>query len=328
MLRVVQLMSNIENMIVPSIEVKDLKKYYTFKGGKILRAIDGVSLSISGGEIFGVVGESGCGKSTLGKCIMRVIDITDGQVYFNGKDISRQSRKDIIPELKRMQMIFQNPYSSFNPKLKISYSLSEPCKLMGMSKVDIEAKMHQFLQYISLSENELNRFPHELSGGQLQRLAIARALILDPDFIVADEPVSALDVSVQAQILNLIVDLKKSFSMTVMFISHDMTVIEHICDKVAVMYLGTVVETGTSETVFNNIMHPYTKALMSAIPVIDFENEHKERIVLQGDIPTALDIPKGCRFASRCCECKKVCTEESPKLREVDANHFVACHCC
>lgn len=316
------------NTIIPCIEARNLKKYYSFKGGKTLKALDGVNISINSGEIFGVVGESGCGKSTLGKCMMRVIDITDGEVFFGGKDISRQNRKDILPELKRMQMIFQNPYSSFNPKLKISYSLSEPCKLMGMSKAEVEVKMEQFMQYISLSENELNRFPHELSGGQLQRLAIARALMLGPDFIVADEPVSALDVSVQAQILNLIVDLKKFFNMTVMFISHDMTVVEHICDKVAVMYLGAVVETGTSEAIFDNIMHPYTKALMSAIPVIDFDYDHKNRIVLHGDIPTALDIPQGCRFASRCSECKEVCTEESPNLREVDVNHFVACHCC
>ena len=312
----------------PCIEVRGLKKYYPFKGGKTLRAVDGVDLRIQTGEIFGIVGESGCGKSTLGKCMMRLTDITEGQVLFNGKDISRQNRKEIMPELRRMQMIFQNPFSSFNPKLKISYSLAEPCRLKGMRKDEIRTKMDQFLQYISLSENELIRYPHELSGGQLQRLAITRALLLDPDFIVADEPVSALDVSVQAQILNLIADLKKNFRMTMMFISHDMTVVEHICDKVAVMYLGAVVECGTSTAVFSNILHPYTKALVSAIPVIDIENEHKERIILQGDIPTALNAYEGCRFASRCAQCQEICKKQPPTLREVEPGHYVACHCC
>lgn len=313
---------------VPCMEVRSLKKYYPFQGGRTLRALDGVDLAIYPGEIFGIVGESGCGKSTLGKCMMRLTDLTDGQVVFQGQDISRQSRKDILDQLRRMQMIFQNPYSSFNPKLKLSYSLAEPCRLKGMSRGEIRHRMEQFLQYISLSDNELNRFPHELSGGQLQRLAIARALLLDPDFIVADEPVSALDVSVQAQILNLIADLKQNIRMTMMFISHDMTVIEHICDKVAVMYLGAVVEWGDSSTVFKNIQHPYTKALISAIPVIDPEQKRKERIILQGDIPTALDVHTGCRFASRCSQCREICKQEPPMLRETEPGHYVACHCC
>lgn len=313
---------------VPCIEVRGLKKYYPFRGERTLRAVDDVDLAIHTGEIFGIVGESGCGKSTLGKCMMRLTELTDGQVLFHGEDISRQKRKDILPQLQRMQMIFQNPYSSFNPKLKISYSLQEPCRLKGMKREEIRERMDRFLTYISLSENDLNRFPHELSGGQLQRLAIARALLLDPDFIVADEPVSALDVSVQAQILNLIADLKQSFQMTMMFISHDMTVVEHICDKVAVMYLGTVVECGESSVVFRNIRHPYTQALVSAIPVIDLDRAQTERIILQGDIPTALDIPSGCRFASRCVHCQEICKKESPQLREIEPGHFVACHCC
>ncbi len=321
-------MHNDINATVPCIEVRGLKKYYPFKGGRTLRAVDGVDLAINTGEIFGIVGESGCGKSTLGKCMMRLTELTEGQVLFQGKDISSQSRKAIRSDLQRMQMIFQNPYSSFNPKLKISYSLAEPCRLKGMSQPQIKERMDKFLNYISLSENELNRFPHELSGGQLQRLAIARALLLDPDFIVADEPVSALDVSVQAQILNLIADLKKNFRMTMMFISHDMTVVEHICDKVAVMYLGAVVEWGESDVVFRNIQHPYTQALISAIPVIDLDQQKKERIILQGDIPTALEKHKGCRFASRCSHCLDICREQPPQLRETEPGHYVACHCC
>jgi oligopeptide/dipeptide ABC transporter ATP-binding protein len=311
---------------IPRMEVKDLKKHYPIRGGRLLKALDGVSLKINTGDIFGIVGESGCGKSTLGKCMMRVVDITSGEVRFSGEDISRQNRKSILPTLKRMQMIFQNPYSSFNPKLKISYSLSEPCRLRGMSRLEINERIGEFMQHVSLTENELNRFPHELSGGQLQRLAIARALLLDPEFIVADEPVSALDVSVQAQILNLLVDLKKSFDLTVMFISHDMTVVEHVCSKVAVMYLGVIVEMGAAETVFANISHPYTQALISAIPTIDVTGEAKKRIVLGGDLPSAVNIPAGCRFASRCRECIDICMQESPQLKEIEPEHFVACH--
>ena len=318
-------MENEKNM-VPCIEAEHLKKYYKVKNGQILKALDDVSISIQNGEIFGIVGESGCGKSTLGKCMMRVIDPTEGTVKFRGKDITRQPRKQIMDDLRLMQMIFQNPYSSFNPKLKISYALTEPCKLRGMSAQKIKEKQEQFLEYISLSENELNRFPHELSGGQLQRLAIARALLLDPEFIVADEPVSALDVSVQAQILNLLLDLRSRLNMTMMFISHDMTVVEHICDQVAVMYLGSVVETGRTEVLFRNLLHPYTQALVSAIPVIDPEGKRGKRIILTGDIPTAINIPAGCRFSSRCSRCMDICKQVSPALRQVEDGHMVACH--
>ncbi|HWQ58087.1 MAG TPA: ABC transporter ATP-binding protein [Clostridia bacterium] len=308
------------------IEVENLKKYYPFKGGKTIRALDGVSLTVESGAIFGVVGESGCGKSTLGKCVMRLTDITEGRVAYRGADISRQPRKQILPCLRQMQMVFQNPYSSFNPKLKLGYSLREACALNGMRPEETRESIERFLGYISLSEDELNRFPHELSGGQLQRLAIARALLLKPGFIVADEPVSALDVSVQAQILNLILDLKQTFRMTMLFISHDMTVVEHICDSVAVMYLGAVVETGKTAALFSNLLHPYTQALMSAIPVVTPFEEKQDRVILTGDIPTAIDIPRGCRFASRCRRCMDVCKEVSPALREVEKEHSVACH--
>lgn len=306
------------------IEGKNLKKYYPFKNGKVLKALDDVSIQVKKGEIFGIVGESGCGKSTLGKCLMRLHDVTDGNVIFQGTDITKQNPKKIKDMLQKMQMVFQNPFSSFNPKLKINYSLREPCKLMKMTDAQIDERINELLSYVSLSENELNRFPHELSGGQLQRLAIVRALLLNPEFIVADEPVSALDVSVQAQILNVILDLKEAYEMTMLFISHDMTVVEHICDEVAVMYLGSVVETGTTSVLFNNILHPYTKALISAIPSLDAEK--KQRIILQGDIPTAVDIPQGCRFASRCNECMEICKSQAPALVEVEPGHSVACH--
>lgn len=308
------------------IETQHLKKYYPFKNGKVLKALDDVSIQVKQGTIYGIVGESGCGKSTLGKCMMRIQDVTEGNVIFQGQDISRQKPKEILPVLSKMQMVFQNPFSSFNPKLKINYSLREPCKINGMTPQQIDARIEELLEYISLTENELNRFPHELSGGQLQRLAIARALLLSPEFIVADEPVSALDVSVQAQILNVILDLKEAFQSTMLFISHDMTVVEHICDEVAVMYLGTVVESGKTSVLFKNLLHPYTKALMSAIPVVNPSGEQKQRIILTGDIPTAVDIPKGCRFASRCSECMDICHEKSPELVSVEPGHCVACH--
>lgn len=308
------------------IETRNIKRYYPFQGNKTLKALDGVSIQVEEGIVYGIVGESGCGKSTLGKCMMRLQTLTDGEVFFRGQDISHQSRKEIQPLLSQMQMVFQNPYSSFNPKLKIGYSLREPCRINGMKREEIENRIQELLDYISLTENELDRFPHELSGGQLQRLAIARALLLKPGFVVADEPVSALDVSVQAQILNLILDLKEAFHTTMLFISHDMTVVEHICDEVAVMYLGRIVESGKTSVLFRNLLHPYTQALMSAIPVIDPMGERGKRILLTGDIPTAVDVPKGCRFASRCSACMQRCREEEPELVMVEEGHYVACH--
>lgn len=308
-----------------SIQVNNLMKIYNVKGNRKLKAIDGVSLNIKEGSIFGIVGESGCGKSTLGKCIMRLTDITNGNIVFQGKDISKQNRKEILYELKQMQMIFQNPYSSFNPKLKIQYSLYEACRIHGMNPSKINDKIDKFLDYIRLSRDELNRFPHELSGGQLQRLAIARALLLEPNFIVADEPVSALDVSVQAQILNLILELRNIFNMTMLFISHDMVVVEHICDYVAVMYLGSIVEMGKTETLFSNILHPYTKALMSSIPQID-DKQEAEKIILSGDLPSPFDIKGGCKFHTRCPYCMDICRTAEPKLNDVENDHEVACH--
>lgn len=314
------------------VQARELKKYYAIaqKGlfsqqHQTLHALDGVSLAIRRGEIFGIVGESGCGKSTLGRCLLRLIDITAGEILFQGNDISHKTRRELKPYRRNMQMIFQNPYSSFNPKLKIGQSLREVGKVYHMSPAVTDEKIRQLLDYIRLPEDMLSRSPGELSGGQLQRLAVARALILDPSFIVADEPVSALDVSVQAQILNLITDLRERLQMTLLFISHEMTVVEHICDTVAVMYLGRIVEQAPKEELFRHLMHPYTQALMSAIPKADPDHP-AARIVLKGDIPNAIDLPPGCRFASRCRHCTDICRREEPSLQDVGNGHWVACH--
>ena len=306
------------------IEVRNLKKYYP-SGKKTLKALDGVTFDVCEGEIIGIVGESGCGKSTLGRSILRLFPVTEGKIIFDGTDISKMNRRQLKPYRRNMQMIFQNPYSSFNPKQKIVSALADGGKVYGMSDQEIREKISQLLEYIRLPEDMLQRSPGELSGGQLQRLAIARALILNPSFIVADEPVSALDVSVQAQILNLITDLRRELKMTMLFISHEMTVVEHLCDQVAVMYLGKIVEMAPTQELFANILHPYTQALMSAIPKADPE-EKKERIILEGDIPNAIDLPKGCSFASRCRYCTAECKEREPELKTVGSGHQVACH--
>lgn len=315
------------------IQVEHLKKYYKInensfmnKNTKYLHAVDDVSLKINKGEIFGVVGESGCGKSTLGRCILRLIDSTEGKVYFKGENITDITQKKLKTRRRYMQMVFQNPYSSFNPKMTIRQSLYEVGKVYKMSRDDTRKKISQLIEYINLSEDVLNRYPNEFSGGQLQRLAIARTLLLEPEFIMADEPVSALDVSVQAQILNLILDLRDKFGLTMMFISHDLTVVEHICDVIAVVYLGIIVEKAPTDELYKNICHPYTQTLISAKP--NENPEHKtSRIILKGDLPSAIDIPIGCRFSMRCPKFKKgKCDIETPILKEVSSDHFVACH--
>lgn len=315
------------------IEAENIKKYYSIdtgfgkKGRGLLRAVDGVSVQIAPGEIFGVVGESGCGKSTLGRCMLRLIEPTEGKIIFQGQDITKLPRGQILAMRRNMQMIFQNPFSSFNPKHKIGDSLSEVCHYYKMDKKQSEDKINKLLEYISLPTDVLDRGPGELSGGQLQRLAVARALLLDPKLIVADEPVSALDVSVQAQILNLIVDLRRELEMTMMFISHEITVVQHLCDRVAVMYLGKIVETAPSELLFSNVLHPYTQALISAIPIADPEQQ-TQRIMLEGDIPSPMDEIQGCSFASRCRHKQNVCETVQPQLTDVGGGHMVACHLC
>lgn len=306
------------------LQVRNLKKYYA-SGHKTLKALDDVSFEVCEGEIMGVVGESGCGKSTLGRSVLRLFPVTEGEIIFDGTDISFMSARELKPYRRNMQMVFQNPFSSFNPKQKLGTALREVGKVYGMKESELREKILRLMEYVGLPEHMLERNPEELSGGQLQRLAIARALILDPSFIVADEAVSALDVSVQAQILNLITDLRKRLKMTMLFISHEMSVVEHICDQVAVMYLGRIVEIAPTEELFSNIRHPYTQALMSAIPKADPE-EQKERIILEGDIPNAIDLPEGCSFASRCRYCTEECMEKRPELKTVGENHLAACH--
>ena len=312
-------------MSEPVIRVENLVKEFPVAGKKTLHAVNGVSLAVPKGAIFGVVGESGCGKSTLGRCMLRLETITGGKVTFQGRDITGLSGKDLLPLRRNMQMIFQNPYGSFTPQQKIGSALREVAQVHKMPANEAEEKIKYLLHEINLPEDALLRIPSEMSGGQLQRLAIARALLLDPAFIVADEPVSALDVSVQAQILNLMMDLREKFSLTMLFISHEMTVVRHLCDQVAVMYLGNVVETAASEELFRNLLHPYTQSLMSAIPTMDPDHK-KQRIVLRGDIPSAIDLPAGCPFADRCPQCQAQCRESKPELRDVGGGHMVACH--
>ncbi len=315
------------------IEVKDIKKYFRLDDGKLdkararyLHAVDHVSFSIEKGEIFGVIGESGSGKSTIGRCILRLIDIDSGEVWYDGVKISDLSVKKMKPYRKNMQMIFQNPLASFNPKKTIGASFNEIGKVYKIPKGEMDARISEMVEYINLTEDVLSRLPKELSGGQLQRLAIARALLVQPDFLLADEPVSALDVSVQAQILNLMIDLKKNKGQTILFISHDLTVVRHVCDKVAVVYLGVIVEMGRTEDVYKHVMHPYTQALISAKPK-EHPLEEKNRILLEGEIPNAINVKEGCRFANRCPRYKEgLCSNRTPKLKHVGGGHYVACH--
>jgi oligopeptide/dipeptide ABC transporter ATP-binding protein len=315
------------------VEVKHLKKYFPAGRKKLrvidrncLHAVDDVTFSIKKGEIFGVVGESGCGKSTLGRCILRLIDATSGNIYFEEKNITQLTQHQLKEYRRFMQIVFQNPLSSFNPKLTIGQSFREVGKVYRMSKQDTENRIRQLLDYINLPGDVLPCHPNELSGGQLQRLAIARALILEPHFIMADEPTSSLDVSIQAQILNLIVDLREKLGLTMMFISHDLTVVEHVCDVVAVMYLGNIVEMAPTAELFGNILHPYTQALISAKPKDD-PDQKTSRIILEGDVPSAIDISVGCRFGPRCPRYKKgVCDVASPPLHQEQPNHWAACY--
>lgn len=315
------------------IEVKDIKKYFRLDKGKInrasaryLHAVDHVSFNIKRGEIFGIIGESGSGKSTIGRCIIKLLEIDSGEVYYDGKKISDLSPKEIKPYRKNMQMIFQNPLASFNPKKTIGQTFNEIAKVYRVPKEVSEKRIHELVEYINLTDDVLTRLPKELSGGQLQRLAIARALLVEPEFILADEPVSALDVSVQAQILNLMTDLKKEKGQTILFISHDLTVVRHVCDKVAVVYLGVIVEMGPTEEVYKHVMHPYTQALISAKPK-EHPLEVKEHELLEGEIPSAVNVKEGCRFRERCPRFKEgLCSERTPKLKKVGADHYVACH--
>ena len=313
------------------LEVKNLKKHFVqnkgfLKGKKsVVKAVDGVDFFIYKGETLGIVGESGCGKSTTGKMIMQLLEPTEGEVFFEGADIVKMPPNDIRHLRKEFQMIFQDPYASLNPGMKVREILREPFIIHGYNRKDIDAKVTELLKVVGLNSYHADRYPHEFSGGQRQRIGIARALALNPKLIVADEPVSALDVSIQSQILNLMKDLQKSFNLTYLFIAHDLSVVEHISDRIAVMYLGNIVELADKQSLYKEPLHPYTQALLSAIPVPN-PKVKKERIILKGDIPSPANPPKGCVFHTRCPLVMGSCKTIKPQLKEVESNHFVACH--
>ncbi len=312
--------------------VKDLKKYFPIKknifgkGLAFVKAVDGVSFSIKRGTTMGLVGESGCGKSTTGRTILRLQEKTEGEVLINGIDIFSLNKEELRKVRPQIQIIFQDPFSSLSPRLPVGEIIGEAVREHGIVPDDeFDDYITRIMKACGLQEYHKDRYPHEFSGGQRQRICIARALALNPEFIVCDEPVSALDVSIQAQIINLLKELQKEFNLTYLFISHDLSVVEHISDTVGVMYLGNMVEYSVTEELFANPLHPYTKALFSAIPIPD-PNVKMERIILEGSIPSPANPPSGCKFHTRCSECMEKCKYVSPEYREVKDGHFVACH--
>lgn len=314
------------------LEVKDLKKYFPIKGGLFggttgyVKAVDGVSFKINKGETFGLVGESGSGKTTIGQTILRIHEKTSGEVIFNNMDINNISKRELKSLRPRMQYIFQDPYSSLNPRIRIGDAIAEPLLEHKLaSKEEVHEKVEKILEMCGLAAHYYDRFPHEFSGGQRQRIVIARAMALNPEFIVADEPVSALDVSIQAQIINLFMDLQKKRNLSYLFISHDLSVVEHLCSKIAIMYLGTIVELAERDELFSNPLHPYTKALLSAVPIPDPTLKRK-RIILKGDIPSPENPPSGCRFHTRCPYAMDICSKEIPEFKKLGDKHEVACH--
>ncbi|HEU5373520.1 MAG TPA: dipeptide ABC transporter ATP-binding protein [Gaiellaceae bacterium] len=317
------------------LEAHDLVKHFTvggtaFRGGgETVHAVDGVSLEVRSGETLGVVGESGCGKSTLGRLLVRLHEPTAGSVRFGGRDITTLSRRQLRPFRRELQMIFQDPYASLNPRKRVAQILADPFRIHGqLSGAELRRRVRELLEIVGLSPDHVNRYPHEFSGGQRQRIGVARALALRPKLIVADEPVSALDVSIQAQVINLLDDLQDEFDLTYVFIAHDLGVVHHVSDRIAVMYLGVVVEVGPSDELFLHPVHPYTEALLSAIPAIEGEQEEikRERIVLEGEVPSPVAPPAGCRFHTRCRYATEICAVERPPLVDHGGGRFAACH--
>lgn len=306
------------------LEIKHLKKYFETKAG-LLHAVDDVSFSVEKGETLGVVGESGCGKSTLGRTIQHLLDATDGTIIFKGRDVTHLSKRETRDFMKEVQMIFQDPYSSLNPRMTVKQIIMEPLLIDGMKKKEAEAKAREMMETVGLDARFENAYPNELDGGRRQRIGIARALILKPDFIICDEPVSALDVSIQAQILNLMQDLQEQMGLTYIFVTHDLSVVKHISNKIAVMYLGNLVECSETEELFANPAHPYTRALLASVPTIDLEKA-QEIQTIAGEITSPINPKPGCRFAARCPHAMEVCFAKQPEMHEVSANHFVACH--
>ena len=314
------------------LSVRNLKKYFDVRSGVLARktgnvyAVDGGSFDLAAGETLGLVGESGCGKSTVGRVIMRLLDPTSGEIHLKGDDISTISKSDVRRYRREMQMVFQDPYSSLNPKLSAGTLVSEPLKNFNEgSATEIRQRVAQLFERVGFKADAMERYPHEFSGGQRQRLGLARALAVNPSLIVADEPVSALDVSVQAQVINLLIDLQDEFNLALLFISHDLAVVEHVSHRIAVMYVGKLVEITDTQTLFSNPQHPYTEALLSAVPTPD-PLASKEKIILAGDVPSPINPPSGCRFHTRCPYVMEQCKHEDPPLKNVASGHQVACH--
>ena len=314
------------------LRVEDLKIYYPVAGSgfgkkEFVKAVDGVTFEVKKGEVFGIVGESGCGKSTLGRGVCKLENLTSGHVYLDGEDITEYNDRRMRSIRKKVQMVFQDPYASLNPRMSVFDIIAEPLLVhhLYQDKADLEKKVLDLLHRVGLDDYHANRYPHEFSGGQRQRIGIDRALAVEPSLIIADEPVSALDVSIQAQVLNLLNELKHDLDLTYIFVAHDLSVVEYISDRVGVMYLGNFVEVGEKEKIYSNPMHPYTQALLSAVPVPD-PTAKRERILLEGSIPSAHKPPTGCKFHTRCPKCMECCKTQAPERYEVDDGHYVYCH--
>jgi peptide/nickel transport system ATP-binding protein/oligopeptide transport system ATP-binding protein len=312
---------------IPLVQVRNLKKYFKV-GDRYLKAVNRLNFDIYRGETIGLVGESGCGKSTAGRTILRLYEPTEGEVIFEGQNIYKYSKSEMKKIRKQMQMIFQDPYASLNPRMTVEDIIGEPLDIHNLaSGSKRRERIEELLKLVGLASEHMGRFPHEFSGGQRQRIGIARALAVEPKFIVCDEPISALDVSIQAQVVNLLKELQAKMGLTYLFIAHDLSMVRYISDRVLVMYLGNMVELAESNTLYNKPLHPYTQALLSAVPIPDPEVERKrERIVLEGEVPSPLDPPKGCAFCTRCPKAMDICTKEEPQWKEVEKGHFTACH--
>ena len=316
------------------LEVKDLKMAFPAGGGflkknrQYVHAVDGVSFQLRQGETLGIVGESGCGKSTIGNLIIRLLKETGGRIVFDGHDITAMSAREFKPLRREMQMVFQDPFSSLNPRKKVFDIIAEPYHIQTkMSGREIRKNVEYMMELVGLDKSYQTRYPHEFSGGQRQRIGIARALAIEPEFIVCDEPISALDVSIQSQVINLLHDLQEKLGLTYLFIAHDLNIVKYISDRIAVMYLGNVVELASSEELYKNTLHPYSQALLSAVPIPDPSAEaQKHRIIISGDVPSPINTPKGCNFAGRCPKACDQCKESKPPLQEITPGHYVACH--
>ncbi|MDC3415826.1 ABC transporter ATP-binding protein [Aquibacillus salsiterrae] len=314
------------------VRVEGLKKHFKLSGGglrkepeQVVKAVDDLNFSVYEGETLGIVGESGCGKSTMGRLLLRLLEPTEGNIYFENRDITTFSKQELREKRREFQMIFQDPYASLNPRMTVKEIIEEPLRTYKEKQAERSKRVQTLLDAVGIPESYKNRYPHEFSGGQRQRIGIARSLALNPKFIVADEPVAALDVSIQAQVLNLMKDLQDEFGFTYLFIAHDLSVVNYISDRIGVMYLGKMVELADSDKLYNNPVHPYTQALLSAIPVPD-PTRKKERVMLTGELPSPVNPPSGCRFHTRCPLAQDICKQVEPEWIEVEENHFAACH--